>query len=419
MLRTTLGDLVDSADGFIQTGPFGSQLHAHDYVEDGVPVVMPQQLRDNEIKTAGISRIAERDRARLARHVMRKGDIVFSRRGDVTRRAHVTQTEDGWICGTGCLLLRLNHPACDNRYLVRFLGLHAARSYFASNAIGATMPNLNQRILAATPVVLPPRSHQEKIVEVISAYDDLIRNNRRRISLLQRTARLLYDEWFVQHRFPSHEHASLHTDIPASWTRNKISDVCDTVGGGTPSTKVPEYWDGDVTWVVPSDVTNNDCLVLLDSERSISERGLQESSARMVPPGTILMTSRASVGFFALVDREVATNQGFINVVPHDERLRLYLLFNLMSRVAEIRSNAKGTTYPEISKGRFRAMDIVIPEGVILEKFSTTASVVLQQVLCLKRSTARLLQARDMLLPRLMNREIATRPENVDSYLAP
>ena len=239
-------------------------------------------------------------------------------------------------------------------------------------------------------------------------YDDLIENNRKRIRLLELAAQLLYREWFLRLRFPGHEHASIKDGVPAGWTIKKISDVCDTIGGGTPSTRIPECWDGNVTWVVPSDVTNNDCLVLLDSDRNISERGLRESSARMVPAGTILMTSRASVGFFALMDRGVATNQGFINIVPHDERLRLYLLFNLMSRVAEIRSNAKGTTYPEISKGRFRAMDIVIPESAIVEKFSGMVFEILRQMLCLKHSAARLAQARDLLLPRLMSRKIAT-----------
>ena len=405
-LRTTLGELVDSGEGFLQTGPFGSQLHAHDYVESGIPVVMPQQLGDNKIRIDGISRVGERDRDRLVRHVMRKGDIVFSRRGDVTRRAYITDKEDGWLCGTGCLLLRLEHPECDNRYLVRFLGLHETRSYLVRRAIGATMPNLNQGILASVPVVLPPRKRQELIVDVVSTYDNLIENNRRRIQLLEQAARLLYDEWFVRYRFPGRNQVGTTGGVPEGWTRKRISEVCDTIGGGTPSTKVPEYWDGEVTWVVPSDVTRNDCLVLHDSERKITEKGLRESSAKVVPQGTILMTSRASVGFFALMDRETATNQGFINIMPRDEGMRMYLLFNLMSRVAEIRGNAKGTTYPEISKGRFGAMDIVLPENALMEKFSCIVSDIIQQVRYLKRSTLQLAEARDLLLPRLMNGEV-------------
>ena len=272
----------------------------------------------------------------------------------------------------------------------------------------AAVPGVNRNDLHALTVrATRDLGEQRAIASILRTYDDLIENNRRRILLLEQGGRLIYQEWFVRLRFPGHTRATLEVGIPTGWTRKNISDVCDTIGGGTPSTKVPEYWDGDVTWVVPSDVTNNDCLVLLDSGRKITERGLRESSARVVPAGTILMTSRASVGFFALMDREVTTNQGFINIIPHDERLRMYLLFNLMNRVAEIRGNAKGTTYPEISKGRFRGMDIVIPEATLLQEFSNTVSDIIRQVRLLKHSTLRLSQARDLLLPRLMNGEIA------------
>ena len=234
-LQTTLGDLVDSGEGFIQTGPFGSQLHARDYVEEGVPVVMPQQLGNNEISLDGVSRVGEQDRDRLARHVMREGDIVFSRRGDVTRRAYITDREDGWLCGTGCLLLRLSHPGCDNRYLVRFLGLHEARSFLTRHAIGATMPNLNQAILASVPVVLPSRTHQEQIVEIVSTYDGLIEANGRRIRLLEQAARLIYDEWFVRLRFPGHEHVTVTGSVPEGWRRTHLSEIVTTQYGFTES----------------------------------------------------------------------------------------------------------------------------------------------------------------------------------------
>ena len=295
--------------------------------------------------------------------------------------------------------LKYNHA----RYIYYFLHTLDLQRY----DVGNSNPTLNRNHIHRLPIAIPKYRIQERIAAILSNYDDLIENNRQRIRLLEHTARLLYEEWFVRFRFPGHEHVIAEGGVPAGWTTRRFSDICDTIGGGTPSTKVPEYWHGDVTWVVPSDVTNNDCLVLLDSERKITDKGLRESSARIVPAETILMTSRASVGFFALMDREVATNQGFINIIPHDERLRMYLLSNLMNRVAEIRANAKGTTYPEISKGRFRAMDIVIPDGALIEQFSDIAMDIVRQVRCLKRSTSQLKNARDALLPRLMNGEIA------------
>jgi type I restriction enzyme S subunit len=272
---------------------------------------------------------------------------------------------------------------------------------------GAGVPTLNRNHITSLRIRRYGRPVQDRIVLVLSTYDDLIENNRRRILLLEQTARLLYKEWFVHLRFPGHEHVKIKDGVPAGWKKRKIADICETAGGGTPSTNVSEYWDGDITWIVPTDVTKNNCLVLLSSERKITEKGLRESSAKIVPANTILMTSRASVGFFALMDQEVCTNQGFINIIPHDDELRMYLLHNLISRVSEIRGNAKGSTYPEISKGRFREMDIVVPSKPLIEAFADFTENLIRQIRCIKKQNVGLEAARNMLLPRLMNGEIA------------
>ena len=282
------------------------------------------------------------------------------------------------------------------------------REHFLNVRSGSAQPFISLESFRAIKFnCLRDKTAQKRIGHILSTYDDLIENNRRRIQLLEQAARLLYKEWFVRLRFPGHERVKVKDGVPEGWERKTVADVCETVGGGTPLTKVSEYWDGEVTWVVPSDVTKNDCLVLLDSERKITEKGLRESSAKLVPANTILMTSRASVGFFALMDTEVCTNQGFINIIPYDAEMRMYLLFNLMSRVTEIRSNAKGTTYPEISKGRFRQMDIIIPPESLFDQFSGFTNDIIQQVRWLKGGISQLTNARDLLLPRLMSGEIS------------
>ena len=279
------------------------------------------------------------------------------------------------VPGTGINPRFVYYLLIQNKELIRGVGLGG----------GAATPILNKTTFSRIRLRVPLQSSWTCIASILSAYDALIENNQRRIQLLEQAARLLYKEWFVHLRFPGHEHVAITDGVPEGWEKRKMSEVCESAGGGTPSTKVSEYWNGDITWVVPSDVTKNDCLALLDSERKISERGLRESSAKMVPSETILMTSRASVGFFALMDSEVCTNQGFINIIPHNDEMRMYLLFNLMSRVTEIRSNAKGTTYPEISKGRFRGMDVVIPPRTLAREYGQFATDIIQQVRCLKR----------------------------------
>ncbi|RWM82687.1 MAG: hypothetical protein EOR81_05040 [Mesorhizobium sp.] len=219
---------------------------------------------------------------------------------------------------------------------------------------------------------------------------------------------MLYREWFVHFRFPGHEHVKILDGMPEGWERGTFDDVCDAIGGGTPSTDRAEFWnDGDIPWYTPTDVTRNSCLALLDSSTKITEAGLRGSSARMLPPGTVLMTSRASVGFFGIIGVPSCTNQGFISVLPKNSRARMYLLYNLMHRVEEIRSHAGGATYKEISKGKFKVLPVIMPEGALIREFEEQASELIAQVRKLHTMNQKLAQARDLLLPRLMNGEIA------------
>ena len=162
---STLGEICAAYGGLIQTGPFGSQLHARDYCDEGVPVVMPQDLSGQRIQTSKIARIAESDAQRLQRHRMKQGDVVFSRRGDVGRHALVTKQEVGWLCGTGCLLVRPSTTSPISTYVSCALALPETLEWLLRHAVGATMPNLNTAILSELPM-LSARS------EVIAAFEN-------------------------------------------------------------------------------------------------------------------------------------------------------------------------------------------------------------------------------------------------------
>ena len=150
-----LAMLCSDGLGFIQTGPFGSQLHASDYESEGVPVVMPQDLEDRRISTDRIARVSDENVERLSRHKLVVGDVVFSRRGDVGRHAAVTAEEAGWLCGTGCLLVRPGPAWPSPAFLSQALANSSATDWLKRHAVGATMPNLNTGILSALPLLLP------------------------------------------------------------------------------------------------------------------------------------------------------------------------------------------------------------------------------------------------------------------------
>ncbi|MGP3952838.1 restriction endonuclease subunit S [Streptomyces sp. 7N604] len=169
--RTTLGELCAEGGGSIQTGPFGSQLHASDYVESGIPSVMPQNIGDNVILEDSIARVSDADIRRLSKYQLAEGDIVYSRRGDVKRRALVRSHESGWLCGTGCLRVR-PRKAVEPLFLSHYLGEPEVQDWIHQHAVGATMPNLNTAILGAVPVVVPPaeiRAHINQELAILDA----------------------------------------------------------------------------------------------------------------------------------------------------------------------------------------------------------------------------------------------------------
>jgi type I restriction enzyme, S subunit len=165
--RIDLAELTKRFEGSIQTGPFGNQLHASDYVESGVPVLMPKDIVNRRASTESVARIGAADADRLSRHKLQVGDIVFSRRGDVERHALITEREVGWLCGTGCLLLRPGRQWKSPGFLSMLLDAPRARTWLVQHAVGATMPNLNTGILGSVPVVLPSPS-------VVAAFEELV-----------------------------------------------------------------------------------------------------------------------------------------------------------------------------------------------------------------------------------------------------
>lgn len=272
---------------------------------------------------------------------------------------------------------------------------------------GSTTKFLTVRMLDNLDIPLFGINIQTQIVNILSAYDDLIENNQKQIKLLEEAAQRLYKEWFVDLRFPGHENTKIVDGVPEGWRVASIADICDTVGGGTPSTKIQSYYEkGDILWVTPTDITRNFSLALLDTEKKITPEGLKNSSAKMLPAETILMTSRASVGFFGMCKYEVCTNQGFISCIPKRENLQMYLLFNLKSRVEEIRQKAGGSTYLEISKTVFRELKIILPKDEVLAEYQKNVHDIFDEIYCRTEMIKSLVDMRNRLLPKLMSGEV-------------
>jgi type I restriction enzyme S subunit len=191
----SLRDLCTNGSGFIQTGPFGSQLHASDYRRQGIPIINPTHLGVNTIVEDHLPFISFEDAKRLARHSLEEGDILVSRRGDFSRYAYITSRQSGWLCGTGCLLIRLKNPKINNYFLAVSIGTEYVQRYLAYNAIGTTMPNLNAKILEGLPLVLPSSvDEQHDIARILRACDAKITALEKEISLHEELFQALLEE---------------------------------------------------------------------------------------------------------------------------------------------------------------------------------------------------------------------------------
>ena len=304
-------------------------------------------------------------------------------------------------------LVTFKSDECDRGYIYWLMRTREYQRSIANTSTGATVHHTSPKKIYDYDLEVPPLPIQHRIANILSRYDSLIENYQKQIKLLEEAAQRLYKEWFIDLHFPGHENTKIVDGVPEGWEKKKISDICQTVGGGTPSTKVAEYYDdGNIKWVTPTDITRSNCLCLFDTDKKITEDGLAHSSAKILPPETILMTSRASVGYFGIYDCEVCTNQGFISCIPNERSYQMYMLYNLINRVEEIRQKAGGSTYLEISKSVFRDFDIVLPSCMVLETFQEQSHKMLDCMRQIAKQLRLLTEARDRLLPKLMSGEI-------------
>ncbi|MBW8186571.1 restriction endonuclease subunit S [Shewanella nanhaiensis] len=187
----TLRDVV--IDKGLQTGPFGSQLHAHEYVEKGIPVVMPKNMKSNRVSSEGIAQITLEKAESLSKHRVLSGDILFSRRGDIGRFALIEDVNIGSICGTGCLKARLN-DSMSSSFFAAYLTLEYVVEWLINNSVGQTMLNLNTSILAALPVLKPPLEEQNKIASLITSLDKNMTLKEKKLLSLKNTKKALMQD---------------------------------------------------------------------------------------------------------------------------------------------------------------------------------------------------------------------------------
>ena len=405
---TTLGEICTEQGGAIQTGPFGSQLHTSDYKEVGIPVVMPTNIGDGGIVEDGIARIDQSDVDRLSQHKLMLNDIVFSRRGDVTKNALIREHEVGWFCGTGCLKVRLGAERIANpKFISHCLRLPDTKDWLVRHAVGATMPNLNTGILSAVPINLPPISVQREIAAMLGSLDDRITLLRETNTTLEAIAQALFKSWFVdfdpvhakmQGRAPEgmdQATAALFPDsfedselgpVPKGWKIGSMSDLCVIASGKRPTDR--------------SDLPSDNCNIPL-----YGGAGLMGYTAESLFDDKKIVTGR--VGTLGRVHVAYPPCWASDNVLVLSPRDEIFFSFSLQwLREIDVHALNRGSTQPLLTQKDLGAQTGVIPHRALLQKFEEISTVLNGQIRLQTLQVETLTNLRDILLPRLISGEL-------------
>ena len=401
----TVGELVEEDTADIQTGPFGTQLKASHYVEDGIPVINVRNIGFGDLKPEKLEFVSDETADRLSTHLLQRQDIVFGRKGAVDRHLFVRDEQEHWLQGSDCIRLRFATDEIIPRF-VSYLFLTDAHQKWmlAQSGNKATMASLNHGIIKRIPLRIPTPTVQQHIVGILSAYDDLIDNNSRRIVLLEEAARQLYREWFVRLRFPGHEHTRITDGAPEGWEKTNASQAMSILSGGTPKTSVPDFWDGDILFYTPKDASDH-CYVV-ETERSITELGLNNCNSRLYQRDTIFISARGTVGKLNLACQPMAMSQSCYALVGKGHVSQFFLYCALQESIEHLKQHAVGAVFDAIVVDTFKRIPFLLPDAKSVRLFEETVAPMFKQVGNLMQQTQKLHAARDLLLPRLMSGEI-------------
>ena len=314
-----------------------------------------------------------------------------------------------------CCNLSIDERIADYHYV--YYWLCANYTELASLANGGAQQNLNAQQIKEFEISLPSLEEQRRISGILGAIDDKIENNRRININLELQAQALYKQWFVDFEFPNEEGKPYKSSggkmvdselgpIPEGWRVGKLEDMGTIVGGGTPSKAKQEYYTSNgIAWITPKDLSITHAKFTAKGEVDITDIGYANSSAKMMPRGSILFSSRAPIGYISIAKNDICTNQGFKSVVPNNG-CTAFVYYFLLSNTENIESKATGSTFKEASGALMKSLELVIPSNDILEKFEKIMSPIFESQEKFEAENEILATLRDTLLPKLMNGEI-------------
>jgi type I restriction enzyme S subunit len=414
--ETTLGELISIKHGYAFKGDFFSDIPTEYILLTPGNFNIGGGFKDEKIKYYNGGFPEE--------YILNPGDIIItmtdlSKSGDTLGySAKIPNRNKNFLHNQRLGLVQIKSDKADSDFIYWLLRTKNYQKTIVNSASGSTVRHTSPSKIQEYIFSLPPIEEQKQIADILSCLDNKIDNLRRQNETLEKIAQTLFKHWFIDFEFPNDEGkpykssggamvASELGDIPEGWRVGKLGEEVETVGGGTPSTTEPSYWeDGDIYWYSPTDLTKSKTIFSLDTSKKITKLGLDKSSARLFPKYSILMTSRATIGEVTINTNYACTNQGFITLIPNSLFDTFYLFCWLKTQLTKVNLLASGSTFPELSKSDFRNFDFLIPSNHLVLGFRELLNPLFLRIETNTKQIQTLTKTRDTLLPKLMSGQI-------------
>lgn len=341
-----------------------------------------------------------------------EGDIIISARGTVGALAQLGKT---MAFNQSCYGLRAKEITTND--FVYYL-LKNMIGNIQQNTHGSVFDTITRDTFDILKANLPPIQEQKAIAHILSTLDDKIEVNNQINKTLENMAQAIFKQWFVDFEFPNEDGEPYKSSggemveselgmIPKGWKVGTLNDIGEIIGGGTPSKSKEHYFaENGIPWITPKDLSNNKNKFIDKGALDISEEGLKNSSAKLMPEGSVLFSSRAPIGYIAIAKNQLTTNQGFRSIVPEELYGSEFVYQLLVSNLEKIESRASGSTFKEISGGELKKIEVVLPEAKVINDFNHIVTNMSKLIAINEDSNKELVNIRDSLLPKLMSGEI-------------
>jgi type I restriction enzyme S subunit len=407
--------------------------------------ITENKIEEIQHLVTGIDKIPSRARRKVA-----EGDVVYSNvRPNQKHYGIIKKPPENFLVSTGFTTLRANPNLADTNFIYWYLSQASVTEFLQTigENTASAYPSIKPSDIERLNITLPPLTEQKAIAHVLGSLDDKIELNRRMNETLEGMAQALFKSWFVDfdpvidnalaagnpipeplaqraktrrqaiaNGTANRQAAQVFPDsfrfteelgwIPEGWEESTIGEQVSAVGGGTPSTKNESFWNGEHLFCTPKDLSGLSSIVLEQTERHLTDLGAQKVSSGILPEGTVIMSSRAPIGYLAITNKPVTVNQGIIALVKNENYNPLFLLCWLRTNMERIVERANGSTFLEISKKNFKPIPFLKPSASCIELFKTNAELVHQRISVCAKSCQTLAKLRDVLLPKLISGEL-------------